>query len=94
MDYSPKKMQEKLDNNSFSLKKKFGMIIEEYLESREDLQMVFMLVDFRHKPTEDDILMYNEFPDEVLTQKITNLYTKNLHKISPMPYYYNKGYLE
>lgn len=24
MDYSPKKMQEKLDNNSFSLKKKFG----------------------------------------------------------------------
>ena len=42
-----------------SLKKKFGLIIEEYLESREDLKMVFMLVDFRHKPTEDDILMYN-----------------------------------
>lgn len=42
----------------------------------------------------DDILMYNEFPDEALTQKITNLYTKNLHKIFPMPYYYNKGYLE
>ena len=42
-----------------SLKKKFGMIIEEYLESRENLKMVFMLVDFRHKPTEDDVLMYN-----------------------------------
>ena len=42
-----------------SLKKKFGMIIEEYLESRENLEMVFMLVDFRHKPTEDDVLMYN-----------------------------------
>lgn len=42
-----------------SLKKKFGMIIEEYLESREELQMVFMLVDFRHKPTDDDVLMYN-----------------------------------
>ena len=42
-----------------NLKKKFGMIIEEYLESRENLKMVFMLVDFRHKPTEDDVLMYN-----------------------------------
>lgn len=42
-----------------SLKKKFGMIIEEYLESREELQMVFMLVDFRHRPTDDDVLMYN-----------------------------------
>ena len=32
----------------------------------------------------DDILMYNECPDEALTQKITNLYTKNLHKIFPI----------
>ena len=39
--------------------KKFGMMIEEYLEKREELKRVFMLVDFRHKPTEDDLLMYN-----------------------------------
>lgn len=38
---------------------KFGMMIEEYLESRAQLKRVFMLVDFRHKPTEDDLLMYN-----------------------------------
>lgn len=38
--------------------KKFGLIIEEYLKSRENLKHVFMLVDYRHKPTEDDILMY------------------------------------
>ncbi len=38
---------------------KFGMMIEEYLEKREQLRRVFMLVDFRHKPTEDDLLMYN-----------------------------------
>lgn len=38
---------------------KFGMMIEEYLEKREQLKRVFMLVDFRHKPTEDDVLMYN-----------------------------------
>ena len=38
---------------------KFGMMIEEYLEKREELKRVFMLVDFRIKPTEDDLLMYN-----------------------------------
>ena len=38
---------------------KFGMMIEEYLSERENLNQVFMLIDFRHKPTEDDLLMYN-----------------------------------
>ena len=38
---------------------KFGMMIEEYLEKREQIKRVFMLIDFRHKPTEDDLLMYN-----------------------------------
>lgn len=38
---------------------KFGMMIEEYLEKREFLKRVFMLIDFRHKPMEDDLLMYN-----------------------------------
>ena len=41
-----------------SLKKKFGLIIENYLKSRSNLQMVFLLIDFRNKPTEDDVLMY------------------------------------
>ena len=38
---------------------KFGMMIEEYLEKRDCLKRVFLLVDFRLKPTEDDLLMYN-----------------------------------
>ena len=38
---------------------KFGMMIEEYLAKRTELKRVFMLIDFRHKPTEDDMLMYN-----------------------------------
>lgn len=38
--------------------KKFGMMIEEYLKTRTNLKSVFLLVDFRHKPTEDDRLMY------------------------------------
>ena len=39
--------------------KKFGLMIEEYLEKRTVLKRVFLLIDFRHKPTEDDLLMYN-----------------------------------
>ncbi len=38
---------------------KFGKLIEEYLENRTELKRVFMLVDMRHKPSEDDVLMYN-----------------------------------
>ena len=38
---------------------KFGKMIEDYLANRENLKHVFMLVDFRHKPTKDDVLMYN-----------------------------------
>ena len=39
--------------------KKFGIMIEDYIASRENLKHVFLLIDYRHKPTEDDILMYN-----------------------------------
>lgn len=39
--------------------KKFGMMIEEYLMNRKNLKRVFLLIDYRHKPTEDDLLMYN-----------------------------------
>jgi len=43
---------------SKQLKNKFGLIIEDYLKGRDNLKMVFMLIDFRHKPTNDDVLMY------------------------------------
>lgn len=38
---------------------KFGLMIEEYLVNRENLKRVFLLIDFKLKPMEDDILMYN-----------------------------------
>ncbi len=40
-------------------REKYRKMIEEYLEKRKELKRVFMIVDFRHKPTEDDVLMYN-----------------------------------
>ena len=40
-------------------KAKFGLMIEEYLINREELKRVFLIIDYRNKPMEDDILMYN-----------------------------------
>lgn len=40
-------------------REKFGKMIEEYITQRESLKLVIQLVDLRHQPTEDDVLMYN-----------------------------------
>lgn len=39
--------------------KKFGLMIEEYLKTRSNLKLVFLLIDSRIRPTENDILMYD-----------------------------------
>ena len=64
---------------------KFGKMIEEYLEKREELKRVFMLVDFRMKPTEDDILMYNflkyyNIPVTIVATKVDKVGTSKLEK--------------
>ena len=41
-----------------SEKQKWGGIMERYLEDRDVLCSIFLLVDIRHEPTEDDKLMY------------------------------------
>lgn len=40
-------------------KDKWGRIIEEYLNSRENIKEIILLVDIRHEPTELDVIMYN-----------------------------------
>lgn len=39
--------------------KTWGKMIESYLKGRDTLRCVVLLVDSRHKPTNDDIMMYN-----------------------------------
>ncbi len=46
-------------NLSKSKQKKFGLMMEDYMTNRKNLKQVFMLIDFRHKPSSDDIMMYN-----------------------------------
>lgn len=58
---------------------KFGKMIEDYVANRKELKEVFMLVDFRHKPTEDDELMYKYL--KYFNLKVTIITTK-IDKIS------------
>lgn len=46
-------------NLNKSKKRKFGLMMEDYLTNRNNLKQVFMLIDFRHKPSSDDIMMYD-----------------------------------
>ena len=41
-----------------SEKDKWGNIMETYLGDREELCAIFLLVDIRHEPTNDDVMMY------------------------------------
>lgn len=43
---------------SKSERQKWGQMIETYLQKRENIVLIFLLVDSRHPPTEDDLLMY------------------------------------
>ena len=40
-------------------KNKLGKFIEEYLFNRKKIALIIFLVDIRHKPSENDKLMYN-----------------------------------
>lgn len=37
---------------------KYGKFIEEYLFSRENISLIVLILDIRHKPTENDKIMY------------------------------------
>ncbi len=58
---------------------KFGKMIEDYVATRKELKEVFMLIDFRHKPTDDDLLMYKYL--KYYNLKVTIVATK-IDKIS------------
>ncbi len=44
---------------SKSENKRWAELIEGYLHDDRELALVFQLIDFRHKPTEDDVMMIN-----------------------------------
>ncbi len=63
---------------SQSEKKRWAELIEGYLNDERELALVFQLIDFRHKPTADDIMMINflidsEIPFVVVLTKADKL---------------------
>ncbi len=63
---------------SKKIREQFGVMIEDYLLNRSELKMIFLLVDSRHNPTEDDIMMYNyikhyDLPITIIATKVDKL---------------------
>lgn len=40
-------------------RKEWGKVMEEYFQNSKDLKHIFLLVDIRHEPKEDDVMMYS-----------------------------------
>jgi GTP-binding protein len=60
-------------------------MVEEYLEKRQQLKRVFLLIDSRHKPTNDDKLMYDflkyyQIPVTVVATKIDKVSSREKDK--------------
>ena len=72
-------------NVSKPMRKKFGLMMEDYLVNRPNLKNVFMLIDFRHKPTSDDIMMYQflkyyDIPVTIVATKVDKVGITNRQK--------------
>ena len=72
-------------STSKAVQKKFGLMIEEYLTTRKNLKLVFMLIDGRMRPTENDILMYDylkyyNIPVAIIATKYDKLKAKDRDK--------------
>lgn len=72
-------------------REQFGQMIEHYLTQRQQLRGVIQLIDGRHAPTEDDIMMYQwlayyQIPTLIVATKIDKVksssYTKTISAIT------------
>lgn len=67
------------------VKDKWGKLVERYLYSSEALQVVFLLVDIRHAPSENDKMMYrwivsNGYDPVVIATKLDKLKSSQIQK--------------
>ena len=70
---------------SQSVKEQWGKLIERYLHHSKQLKAVFLLVDIRHKPSENDKLMYewivhNGYVPTIIATKADKLKRSQLQK--------------
>jgi len=67
------------------IKAQWGKMIEGYLKSRENLKAVIQLVDIRHEPSAEDVMMYQwlkhfEIPTVVVATKADKISRGNIQK--------------
>ena len=67
-------------------RQEFGEMIQDYLETRPNLKGLVILIDSRHEPTKDDIVMYNyaqylNLPILVVCTKIDKIKKSQVNKV-------------
>ena len=70
---------------SQSVSAKWGPMIENYLHTSSKLRMIFLLIDIRHKPTDNDVQMYrwilsNGFSPVIVATKLDKLKRSQISK--------------
>ena len=70
---------------SAEIKAKWGKLIERYLHSSKQLRLVFLLVDIRHEPSENDCIMYdwivdNGFHPVIIATKLDKIKRSQIQK--------------
>lgn len=70
---------------SESVKAKWGKMIEKYLRSSKQLKQVFLLIDIRHNPSENDKIMYdwivsNGYHPVIIATKLDKIKRSQLDK--------------
>lgn len=66
-------------------REKWGKMIERYLHTSKQLQMVFLLIDIRHEPSANDVMMYdwicqNGFTPVIIATKADKIKRSQLQK--------------
>lgn len=70
---------------SEEIKAKWGKMIENYLTNSDKLKAIFLLIDIRHDPTKNDILMYeyiikNGFTPIIIATKLDKINRSQIQK--------------
>lgn len=70
---------------SAEIKAKWGKMIERYLHNSKQLKLVFLLIDIRHEPSENDCIMYdwivnNGFEPVIIATKLDKIKRSQLQK--------------
>lgn len=70
---------------SRDISEKWGRMVERYLQKSEQLKVVFLLIDIRHAPSQNDIMMYdwilhNGFQPVIIATKADKIKRSQLQK--------------